>query len=151
MRTDVGRAIRSGAGTAVCETRESVTVNQPEVVLDSVLASIGVGAEPGLVSGRGSRDTLNIRVGFAGVYLGTINGVFEEDLLEPSAVIEGSPLIADAGNSEVARERNLCDILDSGVEVLGSAVSIDISEQVRRLDGVGSGAGSSKVVRNRDW
>jgi hypothetical protein len=57
----------------------------------------------------------------------------------------------DAGDSEVTRELNLRRILDSGPEVLGGAVSIDIGEEVRWLDGVVSSARSSEVVRGRDW
>jgi len=149
MRTDVARATRICAGTVVGEARELATVYQPEVVLDSLLAIISVGAEPGLVSGRGFRDTLDIGVGLAGVGLGTIDGVLEEYLFEPFA--GNNLIIADAGDSEVAGELNRCNILNSGVEALGGAVSIDISEQGRCLDGVSSCAGSSKVVCSRDW
>jgi len=151
MRTDEGRAIRSGAGTVVSEARESVAVDHPEAVFDSAPANSAVGAEPGPVPARVARHTLNLRVGFAGVGLGTINGVFKEHLFEPSAVHEGHiPFVMDAGDSEVARELNPCNILNSGAEVLWGAASIDVSEQVRWLDGVVSSAGSGEVVRSRD-
>ena len=150
MRTDVGRASRNGAGTVISEARELVAADLPEVVFDSGPASITIGAEPGLVSARVGRHTLNVRVGCVGVGLGTFDSVVEEHLFEPFAVREGSPLIVDAGDSEVARELNICNILNSGAEVLGDAVGIDVSEQVRRLDGVVSSARSSKVVRSRD-
>ena len=42
-----------------------------------------VGAEPGPVSTRLARHTPNVRVGVAGVSLGTVNGVVEEHPLEP--------------------------------------------------------------------
>jgi len=42
------------------------------------------------------------------------------------------------------------DTFNGGVKFLGDAISIDVSEQGRWLDGVSSSAGSSKVVHNRD-
>ena len=127
-----------------------MAVDLPEVVFDIGPAKNTVGAEPGLVSVRVARHILNVRVGFAGVGLSTFDSVVEEHLFEPFAVREGSPLIVDAGDSEVARELDTRNILNSGAEVLGDAVGIDVSEQVRRLDGVVSSARSSKVVRSRD-
>jgi len=42
-------------------------------------------------------------------------------------------------------------VLNSGMEVLGGAVSIYVSEQRRWFDGVGPSAKSSKVAHNGDW
>ena len=128
-----------------------MAVDLLEVRLDNDPVNGIVVAEPGPVSTRVAGHTPNVRVGFAGVSLGTLNGVVEEHPLEPFAVREGSPLIADAGDRKVTRELNLCNVLNSGMNVLGGTISIDVSEQGRWLDGVGSSAGSSKVVHNRDW
>ena len=114
-----------------------MAIDLPEVGFDNGLATSIVGTKPGLVSARVARHTPNVGVGFAGVGLGTINGVFKEHSLEPFAAREGSPLVADTGDREVSREPNLCSILNSGVEVLGGPASIDVSEQGRWLDGVG--------------
>ena len=150
MRTNVGEYVISTAVTAVGEARETMTADQLEVVLDGALARSGVGTEPGLVSGCAARDTRNVRVGIIGVYLGAINGVLEEDTVNPRAALEGGPFVVDAGNGEVTGELNLGNILNCGVEVLGGAIRIDVDEQVRRLDGVGSSAGPSKVVCSRN-
>jgi len=130
MRTDEGRASRNGAGTVITEAREFVVVYLPEVVFDGGPARISVGAEPGPVSARVARHTLSVRVGFAGEGLGTFDGVFEEHPFDPSAAREGSPLIVDAGDSEVAKELDLCNILNGGAEVLEGAIGINVSEQV---------------------
>ena len=134
VRTDVGRTIRHGAGTVVGEAREFVAADLPEVGFDNGPANNIIGAEPGPVSVRVARHTLNVRVGFTGIGLGTINGIVKEHPLEPFAAREGRPLIVDAGDSEVARELNLCNTRNSSVEVLGSPVSIHVSEQGRWLD-----------------
>jgi len=57
----------------------------------------------------------------------------------------------DAGDSKVTRELNLSNILDSGVEVLGGAINIDVGEEVRWLDGVVSSTRLSEVIRGGDW
>ena len=77
MRTDVGVNIRRGAGAVVGEAREFMAVDQLEVVLDGVLARSGVGPEPGLVSVCAARNTLEVRMGPAGVGLGAGGGGVE--------------------------------------------------------------------------
>ena len=52
-----------------------------------------------------------------------------------------------AGDGEATRELDLRDMLDGGVDVLGGTVCIEIGEEIRWLDGVGSSARSGKVVR----
>ena len=128
-----------------------MAVDIPEVGFDICPANSTVGSEPGLVSGRAARHTLDVSIGITGVGLGTINGVVKERPLEPFAARERSPLIADTRDSEVARELNICNILNIGVEVLGGTVSIDVSEQGRWLNGVGPSTGSSEIVHNGDW
>jgi len=56
----------------------------------------------------------------------------------------------DAGDSEIARELNLSSTLNSGEQLLGGAISIDVGEKLRWLDGVVSSASSSEVVGSRD-
>jgi len=51
-----------------------------------------------------------------------------------------------AGDGEVTRELDLSNILNSCVEVLGGATSIDVGEEVRRLDGVVSSTRPGEVV-----
>ena len=74
IRTDVGIGASRGAGAVVGEAREFATVDQLEVVLDGALARRGVSSEPGLVSVRAARDSLNVRVSLAGVGLGASSG-----------------------------------------------------------------------------
>jgi len=127
-----------------------VTVDQAEVALDGALASSGVGAEPGLVSVRAARNTSKIRVGPAGVGLGARGGGADLRLSGRRAADETSPLVVDAGDGEVTRELDLNDVLNSGVEVLGGAVSIDVGELVRWFDGVVSRSGLGEVVSGGD-
>jgi len=54
----------------------------------------------------------------------------------------------DARDSEVVRELDLNDVLNGGLEVVEDAVTIDVGEQVRRLDEVPSGPGFGEVVSN---
>ena len=62
IRTDVGVGAGGSAGAIVGEARELMAVDQPEVLLDGVLARSGVGTEPGLVSVGAARDTKKVRV-----------------------------------------------------------------------------------------
>jgi len=55
-----------------------------------------------------------------------------------------------AGDREVTRELDLSGTLDSGVEVLGDAVSTDVGEEVRRFDGIFPGTRLSEVVCSKD-
>ena len=56
----------------------------------------------------------------------------------------------NAGDGEVTGELDLSNILNSGIEVLGGATSIDVGEEVRWLDGIVSSARSGEVVRGGD-
>jgi len=128
-----------------------MTADQPEVVLDGALAKISVGSEPGLVSGCSPGEAPNVGVGLAGISRGAINGILEEHPIDPSAARVGNPLVVDAGNGEATGELDLGDILNCGEEVLGCAININVSGQVRWLNGVGSSPRPSEVVRSRDW
>ena len=140
------------SATVVGEAREVVAVDQSEMVLDGGLASTIVGAEPSGVSSLTARNTLNVGVGVAGVGLGAGNGGVDLRLLGGRAADEGSPLVVDvAGDRSVAGKLGLGDIPNSGVEVLGVAVVIDVREEVRWLDGELSFARSTEVVRMRHW
>ena len=150
VRTHVGEGIRLGAGAIVGEAREPLAVDQPEVVLDDLPARLGEGTEPGLVSVRAGPESLNVRVGLSGVILGVLSGGFDDLLLGPRAGRVADPLVVGPGDGEVAGEPDLGNILNSGANILGGAISVDVGEQVRRLDGVVSSARSSKVVRSRD-
>jgi len=57
----------------------------------------------------------------------------------------------DAGDIEVTREFDLNNVLNSGIEVLGGATSIDVGEEIRWLDGVVSSTRPGEVVRGGDW
>ena len=129
MRTDVSPTTRSGAGTVVGEAREVAAADQPEVGLHGALAGIGVGTEPGFVSVRVARDTKKVRVGLVGGVLGITSGGFYEDLLGIRAARVRFPLVVGAGDSKVTRELNPSNFLNSGVEVLGGAIRIDVGEQ----------------------
>ena len=47
----------------------------------------------------------------------------------------------DTGDGEVTSELDLGNVPNSGVEVLGGAIVVDVGEEVRWLDGVLPGAG----------
>lgn len=57
----------------------------------------------------------------------------------------------DAGDSEVTCKLDTCSALNNGVEVLGGTISINVNEEVRRLDRVIPSTRSSEVVCNGDW
>ena len=90
-------------------------IDQPEVALDSALASGGICAEPGLVSARAARDTLNVGIGLASVGLGAGGSVVDEGPLSRRAAHVGNPLIVGVGDSEIARKLDLGKFLNSGV------------------------------------
>ena len=150
IRTDVGVGIRRGAGAVIGEARELTAVDQPEVILDDGLASSGVGTKPGPVSGRAARDTLKVSIGPPGVGLSVGSGGVELCSSGGRAADEDGPLVVYVGDGEVTGELDLSDILNGGVEALGGAVSIDVGEQVRWLDGVVSSPGLSEVVCSGD-
>jgi len=56
----------------------------------------------------------------------------------------------DPRDGEVTRELDFNDILNTGVEVLEGAVSIDVGENVRRFDGIISGTRCGKIVCGGD-
>ena len=150
IRTNEGEDARSGAGAVVGEARKLAAVDQLEVALDGVLARSGVGPEPGGVSDSAHRDTRKVRAGIAGINLGASSGSVDLRLPGWRTTNECGPLDVDAGDSEVSREPNLSGIFNSGEEVLGGAIRIDIGEEVRWLDGVVSSPSSSEVVGSRD-
>jgi len=150
IRTDVGVGISLSAGAIVGEARVLTAIHQLVMSLDSVLLSIAVGTEPASVSGRGALHARNITVGVEGIHLSPSGCVVELRLLGRRAAVEAGPLVEAAGNGEGARELNLSNTLNSGVEVLGGAISVDIGEKGRWPDGIVSSSRSSEVVRSGD-
>ena len=128
-----------------------MAVDQPEVLLDGTLARSSVGTEPGLVSVRAARDTLEVRVGPTGVGLGARGSGVELRLSGCRTADEGRPFVVGAGDGKVTRKLDLNDSLNSGEEVIEGAVNIDVGEQVRRLDGVPSRSGLGEVISSGDW
>ena len=61
---------------------------------------------------------------------------------------ERSSLAVGAGDSEVARQVDLSNILNSVVDVLESAVPIDVGKEVRRFDGVVPSTRLSEIIRS---
>ena len=150
IRTDVGVGARSGTGAVVGEARELMAADQPEVVLDDVLTSGGIGPEPGLVSVRPTRDTKKVRVSTAGVGLSVTGSGVELRLPDRRAADEAGALFVGARDGEGTGEFEFSHILDGSVEVLGSPIAINVGEQVRWLDGVVSRSGFGEVVSGRD-
>jgi hypothetical protein len=70
-------------------------------------------------------------------------------LLRGGAAGEGSTLLF-ARNGEAARHVDIRGII-FGVDVDGGAGSIDVGEEIRRLDGVHTLTGASEVVCRRHW
>jgi len=143
---DVSIGVRCGTSAVVGETRVLVTIDQLVVALDGALARRVVGTEPGGVSRRATRDACKIRVGVGGIGLGAASGGVDLRLHGRRAAIEGSPLAVDASDSEAARQPNTSRILDIREKVLGSAIGINIGEEVRRFDGVIPGTSSCEVI-----
>jgi len=150
IRTDISVDVVLNTGAVVGETREVTAADQLEVVLYGALAVIAVGAEPPSVSGGAARDIRNVGVGFVSIVLGTINGSIDLRLLVGRAAVEAGPFVVGAGDSEVTREFDLRSPLNNGVEMLGGTISVDVDEEVRRLDGIASSTRSSEIVRNGD-
>ena len=78
---------------------------------------------------------LDVRVGVAGIGLGSENGEGGNPLLVHRAACEEAriPLVEDpSGDSEIAGELYISDILNSRIEVdsLEDSVSIDIREEI---------------------
>lgn len=118
------------------------------MTLDSVLPGRVVFTKPGGVSGRAALQTRNVTVCIESIHLCPIGRVGELRLLGRRAAVEVSPLVVAAGNGEVTGELNLSNTLNSGVEVLGGAVGVDIGKESRWSDGVVSSPRSSEVVRS---
>ena len=118
---------------------------------DGALARASIYTKPRSVSGPAARDIQKVREGIAGICLSMSSG--DPDLhLHLRRTADGDkPPIVGTGDSKVAREVHLSNILNCGVEVVGGAISIDVGEEVGWLDEVVSSAGLSEVVRGRDW
>lgn len=116
-----------------------------------------VGTEVPLVSGRYvgfTRDTAKVIVGLGGKSLSVPSGDDNLLLLARRAICEdGIPFIVGApGDGGIARELDPGKPLNSGVQVLWCAITIDVSEEARRFDGVVSGARLGEVgVRSGNW
>ena len=78
IRTDVGVRPSIGAAAVIGECSEIPAVDQAEVVLDDVLARVGVFTKPGGVSVRGARDTRDVSVRPGGVALGVVSGYLDQ-------------------------------------------------------------------------
>ena len=120
------------------------------MVLNGVLAMLGVGTEPSSVSRRAARDTPEVRIGATSVCLGIGSGGDELCLLASRAAVVGSSLVVGTGDGEVTREFDLSNILNGGVEALGGAICADVDEEVRWFDGVVSSTRLSEVVCSGD-
>jgi len=132
-----------GVGAVVGEARESAVLDQQEVVLGDVLVFDVGCTEPSNVSGRVSRETLEVRVGFNGILIGAGGDGADLQLPGKRAADELGPFFVDAGDSEVTGEFECGNSLNSGIEVLGGLISIDVGEEARRLDGTPSCANPS--------
>ena len=118
---------------------------------DGALARTGVYTKPRSVSGPAARDIQKVREGITGICLSMSSGGPDLHLHLRRTADGNEPPVVGTGDSEVARELDLGDILNCGVEVVGGAISIDVGEEVGWLDEVVSSAGLSEVVRGRDW
>lgn len=121
--------------------------------LDLRLASVVVYAKPVPVSGRATRDPSKVEVGVVGHKLGFPNDAKEHRPLVTRATVEESPLVVDVlgdSDSEITRELDLGNTFNSGVQVLGCAMSVDVNKVVRWFNGVLSGAGLDEVIYSRD-
>ena len=151
--TDVGEGVDLSAGAIVLEAREVVTANQLEVAPDHVLASTVVGTKPGGVSGGATQDPRNVQEGVPDIELGVSDSGVKQQLLVGRTAVKASPLVVDTRGSlrEATRELHLSGIPNSGVEVLGGTISIDVGEKVRWFDGVLSSARLGEVIRSGHW
>ena len=117
------------------------------MVRDGVLASLGVDTEPSGVSRLAARETPHVSVGVSGISLGVHGGGSDLLLPERRAADVSNPVVVDAGDGEGTREVNFRSVRSVGIDVLEGAITIDVGEQVRWLDGVLSRARQSEVVR----
>ena len=123
-------------GTVISDFRE-IILYPLEGGHDPLLALRVVGTEPDCVLVCDTLDALNGDACFGGRFLGGPDSRFDNILLFVQAVPEfrfrfqDRPFVVDvSGDSGTARVFNLCDALNRGVQVLGGAVSIDVSEEV---------------------
>lgn len=82
---------------------------------------------------------------------GSHNSGIEYSLLMVRAADEGALRMDVSRDSKISKELDLGNAHNGGIQVLGCAISIDVSEEVPWFDGVVSGAGSSEVVCSRNW
>lgn len=155
IRTDIGLdrvpfvciLLLSYAPAAVIGVRQEVGVfpDRLEGFQDDVLASSVIGAEPLCKSLRLRISALEVGVGLGNSLLGEFTSDNNARPLFGRAVdVFVAPLVVDMpGSCEITRAFGLRNTINSGVQVLGDAISIDV-------DGVVSGAGSSGVVCGRD-
>ena len=95
---------------------------------------------------------LNVIVGLGDNTLGFQSGLLKDfPLAGPAMNVGGSLFGGGTGDREITREPDICDTLNSGVEVLGGAISINVGEETRWLDGVVPWTRLGKVIRCRDW
>ena len=151
MRTDFGKVVNCRAfATVVGELVEWIVLDLRKAIQNGLVTSRVIGTEPGLVSGRTSRDTLKVSGGRSGIFLGLLIRSMNLDLLFDRTPSVGSPLLVDmpeGGN--ITRKLGLGNSLNRGVYVLRGAIGVDVSEEVRWFDGVVSDTGSNEVVRDR--
>ena len=146
---------RPFAATAVVGVRQEIGI-LPDILegfQDDIPVVVTIEAEPFFVPLRLKRNMAHVSVSIGNHRLGACTGHNKLLLFYGRAVdVVVAPLVVDApGAGEIARELDLCDTLNGGIQVLGSAVSVDVGKLVRRFDGVVvPGAGSSRVVYGRD-
>ena len=56
-----------------------------------------------------------------------------------------------SGDGYITRELVLGNTTNSGVQVFGGPIGVDVGEQVRWVDGVVSGASLWEIICNRIW
>ena len=155
IHTDVCRLIRTpvNAIAVVDVVRESTIVHPAKLLLDDPPAIMAVDTEPKTVSRRAVPDTLEVGVGVIGIVLGCLcGGCKHVHIVRCAARIASSrALVADAEESEIAGELDPSNIPNSRVDVLGSSVDINVSEEVRRFDVIVSSTRSGEVVRCGHW
>ena len=94
-----------------------------------------VRTEPSPVSGRDSmrtRYSVNVIEGVVDPEKSPMKGIYEHSPIPPITIWETSiPLVVDApGDTKIAGELDLGNIPNSGVQVLGHPIGIDVREEV---------------------
>ena len=67
-----------------------------------------------------------------------------------ATVGEDSLVVDVSGGGEITRELDLGNALNSGVQVFGGPIGVDVGEQVRWVDRVVSGASSREIICSRN-